>query len=204
MSEPFSLSAFVDDPQNHRTPKLEHLEALLDALATSERPRSIRTLFWFLLRTLRMYPALYAAISEHWRASEADVAQLLEDAGPEETETVLSLDGVSVEYSRLWALSDDAGLSNLVKASSPSSWQLLSLAPMAALVAERQLDELLAAVERERQWMDPSEILVGEVEFDVDVLLCIGQARLIEGGWGPSLDQTIFRLLSYAERQESV
>ena len=199
MSEPFSLSAFVDDPQNHRTPKREHLEALLDALATSERPRSIRTLFWFLLRTLRMHPTLYASIAEHWMASEADVAQLLEDAGPEETKTVLSLDGVQDEFSRLWTLSDDAGLSNLVKTSAPSPWQLLALAPMAALVAERQLDELVAAIERDRKWVDPSEILMGE--FDVDALICIAQARLVEGGWGPSLDQTMSRLMSYADRQ---
>ncbi|KXJ04781.1 hypothetical protein AC249_AIPGENE116, partial [Exaiptasia diaphana] len=122
-----------------------------------------------------MHPTLYASIAEHWMASEADVAQLLEDAGPEETKTVLSLDGVQDEFSRLWTLSDDAGLSNLVKTSAPSPWQLLALAPMAALVAERQLDELVAAIERDRKWVDPSEILMGE--FDVEALICIAQAR---------------------------
>ena len=204
MSEPFSLSAFVADPKNRRRPTRQHLEAVLEALATSERPRSFRTLFWLLLRTLQKDSVLYASIAEHWMASETDVAQLLEDVGEKETRTVLSLDGVTGEYERLWRLSDDAGLSSLIKPLEPAQnrWMALALAPMAALVAERQLDELIAAVNRDRKWSDPAEVLsVADGEFDIEVLICLAQARIVEGGWGEPLNVAMLRLLSFADRQ---
>lgn len=206
MTEPFTLSAFVADPEN-RLGKIErrHLEAIFEEIAAAERPRSLRTFFWLVLRTLRSRPELYASIIEHWLPSEADLAQLLEDVGESATKTVLSLDGVLDEHQRLWKLSDEVGLSNLVKSSEPaeSPWKTLSLAPQAALFTERQLDELIAAVSRGRKWREPGEVLSGEDgEFDIEGLICLAQARMVEGGWGEALNVAMLRLLAYADGVE--
>ena len=55
--ERFSLDTFVSDTKN-RTEDLgtEHIEKLFVALASAERPRSLRVLTWMLLRTLQSRP----------------------------------------------------------------------------------------------------------------------------------------------------
>ena len=140
---------------------------------------------------------------EEWVPSEADLAQLLEDAGGSGTKAVLGLEGVSGQLGRLWELCDDAGLAERMKSTDP--WNVASLAPMAAIVAEQQLDALIDAVVRGLEWTDPAEVLspIGDTDFDLEALIGLAQGRLVHlGGGGEALHVVTLRLLSYADRLE--
>ena len=204
MDGTFKLSRFISDTKN-RADSLEpeQLEALIAALCASERPRSFRALFWLMLKTLQSHAALHAAVLEEWIPSEADLAQLLEDAGGPGTKAVLGLEGVSGQLERLWRLVDDAGVAGRMKATNP--WNVAALAPMAALVAEQQLDTLIDAVIQGCQWQDPAEVLiqVGDTDFDLEALIGLAHGRMVsQGGGGEALHVVTLRLLSYADRVE--
>ena len=204
MDGKFVLSRFISD-SNHRADSLkpEQLETLISALCSSERPRSFRALFWLMLKTLQSHGALHAAVLEAWIPSEADLAQLLEDAGGSGTKAVLELEGARGQLGRLWQLCDDASLPERMKSTDP--WNVASLAPMAALVAEQQLDALIDAVVRGREWSDPNEVLSpsGDGDFDLEALIGLAQGRMVsEGGGGEALHVVTLRLLSYADRLE--
>ena len=203
MNTHFTLTAFVADSDSEEQASpldLEHLETLLTTLIAAERPRSFRVLFWLLLRTFRKKPELHAAIIEEWLPSEADLAQLLEDAGKDGARTALSLEGVRGELERLWQLCDDAGLASLVKTTDP--WEAAALAPMAALYTEEQLDQLIAAAARGQQWRDPAEILSpdGEGELDLEALIGLAQSRMVKAKGGEALNIVVLRLMSCADK----
>lgn len=199
---PFTLVSFTTEHTDNRAPlDLDGLEALFHALTAAERPRSFRVFVWILLRTLKTNGELHASMLEEWLPSEADLAQLLEDAGADGAQTLLALEGTQGQLDRLWQLCDDSGLSNLAKANDP--WNVVSLAPMAALYTERQLEELISAIAGGRQWKDPAEILNpdGDTEFDIDALLCLAQTRMATmRGSGEALNLTVVRLLRCADR----
>lgn len=202
MTEAFTLRAFVSDAAGEdESIQPERLEALLSSLIRSEHPRSFRVLFWLLLRTLQSRAELQAAIMEEWFPSEADLAQLLEDVGGSGTPAVLAMVGIKGLLERLWQLSDDAGISAHMKVGDP--WEIVALAPMAALYAERQLDALVDAVARGLQWQDPAEILdpEGDIEVDLEALIGLAQARMVaQGGGGEALNLVTLRLLNHADR----
>ena len=176
-----------------------HLETLLSAVLKAENPRSLSLLFWLLLHTVQNQPELEASLLEKWTPTETDLAQLLEDAGKDGTRVVLSFEALKGRLERLWQLSDDAGLAHLVKSSDP--WKIASAAPMAALYAERQLDELIAAVSQNRQWQDPAEILSpdGEQDFDLEALIGLAQARMVKTKHGEALNIVVLRLMQHAD-----
>ena len=200
MAEPFTLRAFLSDTDELLL-QPTHVEALLVALTAAERPRSFRVLFWLLVQTLQSRAELQAAIMEEWFPSEADLAQLLEDVGGSGTPAVLAMAGIKGQVERLWELSDDAGIAAHMKVGDP--WEVVALAPMAALYAERQLDALVDAVARGRQWQNPAEILdpEGDIEVDLEALIGLAQARMVaQGGGGEALNLVTLRLLNHADR----
>ena len=199
MNTPFTLTDFVAAASSLELEPAQ-LEALFITLLRAENPRSLRLFFWLLLQTAQSNAELHAKLTEEWLPTEADLAQLLEDVGTGGTQVILSLEGLQERLERLWQLSDDAGLSRLVRSKDP--WEIVAVAPMAALYAERQLDELVAAVAQGQQWKDPAEILSpdGEQEFDIDALIGLAQARMIQTKGGESLNITMLRLLTYADR----
>ena len=90
-------------------------------------------------------------------------------------------------------------MANLVSTS--NAWEAIALAPMAALHTERQLDALIAAVARDRPWKDPAEVLhaEGEDEIDLEALLALAQARMVQAGGGEVLSRVVLRLLECTE-----
>lgn len=178
----------------------DHLLSLFRSLLMAENPRSIRVLFWLLLHVVQGDSELHGTLVEEWLPSEADLAQLLEDVGGLGTRVVLSFDVLRGRLERLWQLSDDAGLTHLTKSSDP--WEMASAAPMAALYAERQLDELIASIAQGRQWKDPAEILSpdGDQEFDLEALIGLAQARMVRTKGGEALSLVILRLMALADR----
>ncbi len=199
MSHEFHLADFATAPTELEL-EPRHLEHLISALLRAENPRSLRVLFWLLLQTVAAKPELLAKLNEDWLPTEPDLAQLLEDAGKDGTWAVLSLEGLEGRLERLWQLSDDAGLANLTRSSDP--WEMVSVAPMAALYAERQLDELIAAVAQGRQWKDPAEILNpdGEQEFDLEAMIGLAEARMVRTEGGEALNLVVLCLMNYADR----
>ena len=200
MTSPFTLSAFISELEDLPLEPAQ-LEALFVALVIAERPRSIRVLFWLLCQTLQHRAELQAAIMEDWMPGEADLAQLLDDAGEEGARAVLAMVDIKGQLKRLWQISDDAGLHNLTNTTDP--WRMASLAPMAALYAEQQLDVLVAAVARGRQWSDPADILNqdGETDIDIEALIGLAQARMVrENGGSEALNIVTLRLLSQVDR----
>ena len=203
MIDPFSLKAFVEKfAETSEHPSPEEFEVLLEALSKAERPRSIRIFTWALLRTLQRSPILQSKLIEQWMPKEVDLAQLLEDAGKEGTRVFLSLQGGREELDRLWALCDDAELAHLNRSSDP--WEIASLAPMAALEAERHLDELITAIANNRRWKDPAEILDPENEngeFEIEAIISLGQKRMAKmKGGSEALNLAMVRLLRHANR----
>ncbi len=195
------LTAFVTDSGSIEADiQARDLELLLETLIHSEHPRSYRVLFWLMLRTLQSHPELLADIVEAWMPSESDLAQLLEDAGLDGTQTVLTLRDFKSLAERLWELCDDIGAEHLPGLGDP--WASVSLAPMAALYAERQLDELIATVSRGKQWKDPAEVLSpsGESEFDLEAILALAHARMAKTSGSEALNIVILRLLNVADR----
>ena len=199
MSHEFRLADFANASTELEL-EPQHLKHLFSALLRAENPRSLRVLFWLLLQTVAAKPELLAKLNEDWLPTEPDLAQLLEDAGKDGTWAVLSLDGLEGRLERLWQLSDDAGLGHLVQSSDP--WEIIAIAPMAALYAERQLDELIAAVAQGRQWKDPGEILSpdGEQEFDLEALIGLAQARMVKTKGGEALNLVVLRLMNHVDR----
>ncbi len=199
MTDVFSLADFAGAPVDLEL-EPDHLESLFRSLLRAENPRSLRILFWLLLHVVRDDRELHEALVEEWLPTEGDLAQLLEDIGRDGTQIVLSFDLLTGRLERLWQLSDDAGLTHLTKSSDP--WEMVSVAPMAALYAERQLDELIAAVAQGRRWKDPAEILSpnGEQEFDLEALIGLAQARMVRTEGGEALNLVVLRLMNHADR----
>ncbi len=200
MTVDFKLSTLATDPELLLSLKSTDFEQLLELLTAAEHPESFRVLFWLVLRTLQTHPELHASVFEAWMPSEASLARLLEDVGKDGARIVLSLEGVRSELERVWQLCDEIGVPNLVPTTEPL--EAVALAPMAALFTERQLDELIAAVARGRQWKDPAEILgaEGDQEFDLEALIGLAQARLVKTKGGEALNLVVLRLLSIADQ----
>lgn len=198
MTDSFTFHDFAASPVDLKV-EPAHLEALFRSLLIAENPRSVRVLFWLLLHVVQSDHELHEALAEEWLPSETDLAQLLEDVGGDGTRIVLSFEILRGRLERLWQLSEDAGVALLTKSSDP--WEIASATPMAALYAERQLDELIAAVAQGQQWKDPAEILSpdDEQEFDLEVLLGLAQARMVKTKGSEALNIVTLRLLNHAD-----
>ena len=77
---------------------------------------------------------------------------------------------------------------------------------MVALLAEQQLDQLIAAVARDTPWKDPADVIDpdGITDFDLESIIALAQARMIqtEGG-GEALNLAMLRLLNWADRDKA-
>lgn len=177
-------------------PTPEDLCSLLDSLSMGDHAGELHALMWLVLRMFQRHPMLHAAVVQQWPPKEEGLAELLSHGGKEQARSIVAMIGPESLFDRLWQLSDDAEIPYLFRTSDP--WEVTARAPIAALKAERQLDELIRAVIQRRQWREPSEIL-GD-DFDIDALLALGKSRMIQKKSGEALSITILRLLRCANQ----
>ncbi len=213
MTQDPTLTTFLEDLDERHVEKTQFhkLDQLLEVLARSESPDSLRLFFWFIWKALHQHPELEEALLHEWRPKQQTLAQLLEDAGITEVPTVLSLasksDGSKKHLIRLFALADELGnigylgdKNNLIERAARM--------PMVVFLAEQQLDQLIEAVAQGRQWKDPAEILDPDGTHEIDIeslesIIALAQGRIVKtGGSGEALNLVMLRLLNWADQEK--
>lgn len=181
---------FSDD----ESPTPGSLCLLLDSLSAGDHGGELHALIWMVLRMFQRQPILHAAVVQQWSPNEEDLAELLSHGGKEQARSIVAMIGPESLFDRLWRLCDDAEIPFQFHTADP--WQIAAVAPLAALKAEGQLDQLIQAIIQRRQWRDPSIILGSD--FEIEALIALGKSRIAQKKGGEALSITMVRLLRFA------